>query len=297
VAFAKSPAKAMRHHRAAPTEYTDNRQEAAPARDTVASARGFELADARTAPQPVQARPVQHASAPADARVQANPPPRRSQAAPAIAADPVALPHSPKAVARLSGDRRDHQKGPSEEPDSNEAAIAPDARTAIPSSKSGQRRDAVPDYIPFRKASLEPPPQQHTQPDRVSSRRAPPGIGVAPAAKVPAGSARLASGPPPAKPSAAPRPRPASSAPYLGEKAAASAYYVEAGIFPERPLAERLAAILNDIAPTSIEAVTHQGRLAHRVRLGPFPEGQAANAAAARIRAAGLTSARLEGGT
>ena len=55
--------------------------------------------------------------------------------------------------------------------------------------------------------------------------------------------------------------------------------------------------LLKDIAPASIESVTHQGRPAHRIRLGPFPEGEAANAAAARIRAAGLTGARLAGGT
>jgi len=141
--------------------------------------------------------------------------------------------------------------------------------------------------MPFRNATYDEP-----QPDRRLSRIAstPPSQ----AAKTPSPAPRNAANA--GKPSVPQRPRTAAVAPYLGAKAAAPAYYVEAGIFPERPLAERLAAILKDIAPASIEPVTHEGRPAHRIRLGPFLESKAASAAAARIKAAGLTGARLEDG-
>ena len=72
------------------------------------------------------------------------------------------------------------------------------------------------------------------------------------------------------------------------------AYYVSAGFFPQKPQAERLAAILTEIAPAAIEPVTVGSRSVHRVRLGPFPRSEAAHQAMQRIRAAGLKEARVE---
>lgn len=249
VAFAKSPAKAMRGRGPAPSEYSNNRHEAAPARDVVASA--------PLGPRTAEARP-----APAMARAET-----RAQRIVAIAPAPA-----PAA---------------SVEP----AASQPPAATPT----AGLPQVAAPDYIPFRQATPPLPSPDRNETGRAKPPHHGPSTNAVSPAKRPAPATHLATTP--AKPSAPVRPRAVASAPYLGERASSPAYYVEAGIFPERPVAERLAAILNDIAPTSIEAVTHQGRPAHRIRLGPFPEGEAANAAAARIRAAGLTSARLEGGT
>lgn len=91
-----------------------------------------------------------------------------------------------------------------------------------------------------------------------------------------------------------PRAKPASRSPEIESVAATpAAIYVEAGLFSERPLAERLAAILMEIAPTSIEPATIGARTAHRIRLGPFERREAAYAAVERIRAAGLKDARV----
>ncbi len=74
-----------------------------------------------------------------------------------------------------------------------------------------------------------------------------------------------------------------------------SPYYVEAGLFPQKSIAERLAAILKEIAPATVERVEVGERPLHRVRLGPFTASEEAKAAAKRIRAAGLSGARVEG--
>jgi rare lipoprotein A len=74
----------------------------------------------------------------------------------------------------------------------------------------------------------------------------------------------------------------------------ATAYYVEAGLFNQKAKAEELAAILAEIAPAYVEPVTIGDRAVHRIRLGPFPRDDAANAAVERIRAAGLTGAHVE---
>jgi rare lipoprotein A len=91
-----------------------------------------------------------------------------------------------------------------------------------------------------------------------------------------------------------PRPKPASRSLRIESVATTpAAIYVEAGLFSEKPLAERLAAILMEIAPTSIEPATLGASTAHRIRLGPFEGREAAYAAVERIRAAGLKDARV----
>ena len=74
----------------------------------------------------------------------------------------------------------------------------------------------------------------------------------------------------------------------------ASDYYVEAGLFPQKSTAEQLAEILKEIAPATVEPVEVGERPLHKVRLGPFTASAAAKAAAQRIRAAGLSGARVE---
>ena len=73
-----------------------------------------------------------------------------------------------------------------------------------------------------------------------------------------------------------------------------SGYYVEAGLFHKKLLAERLAKVLVEIAPAAVDSVDIGNRAVHRVRLGPFPHTEAAQKVAERIRKAGLTGARVE---
>jgi rare lipoprotein A len=94
----------------------------------------------------------------------------------------------------------------------------------------------------------------------------------------------------PAEPSAV-----ASLAASPARAASLSPYYVEAGLFPQKSIAERLAAILKEIAPATVELVKIGERPLHRIRLGPFTARDEARAAAQRIRAAGLSGARVEG--
>jgi rare lipoprotein A len=70
-------------------------------------------------------------------------------------------------------------------------------------------------------------------------------------------------------------------------------YYVEAGTFAERSTADKLAAILTEIAPTSIELTTKGTRIVHRLRLGPFDENTDTASLIARFHNAGLRDARL----
>jgi rare lipoprotein A len=260
VAFAKSPAKAMRNRGPEPMDYSENRGDPAPARNAVASAAAaLEPAEAQPALKVAETRPLRPMARRPETR------PQRVASAPAIPPTLVAQP-------------------------------AQNTAPTPASPPAPHVQSEVPDYIPFREATPPDLAPEQTQPVRAPASHPRPSPATAHAAKPLAAPPRLAAAAAP-KPSAPAKPRAATAAPYLGEKAAAPSYYVEAGIFPERPLAERLAAILKDIAPASIEAVTHQGRPAHRIRLGPFPEGDAATAAAARIRAAGLTAARREGGT
>jgi len=71
-------------------------------------------------------------------------------------------------------------------------------------------------------------------------------------------------------------------------------YYVEAGTFREKPLADRLASILTEIAPATVEPVAEGDKPSHRIRLGPFTKSATAEAAASRIRNAGLYAARVK---
>ncbi|MEJ2125642.1 MAG: septal ring lytic transglycosylase RlpA family protein, partial [Alphaproteobacteria bacterium] len=70
-------------------------------------------------------------------------------------------------------------------------------------------------------------------------------------------------------------------------------YYVEAGTFAKRATADKLAAILTEIAPTSVELTTRGTRIVHRLRLGPFDKNIKAVNLIARIRNAGLKNARI----
>lgn len=88
-----------------------------------------------------------------------------------------------------------------------------------------------------------------------------------------------------------PEPAPSAKAPAAPKP---SVFYVEAGLFSKKRLAERLAGILTEIAPASVEPIKIGNRSVHRVRLGPFSYSEAARAAAERIREAGLKSARVE---
>jgi len=74
-------------------------------------------------------------------------------------------------------------------------------------------------------------------------------------------------------------------------------YYVNAGQFSTRPLADQLAAILGDLAPAAVETMSSGYGPVHQVRLGPFAHGDAARAAVMRLRAAGLTQARIKRST
>lgn len=100
--------------------------------------------------------------------------------------------------------------------------------------------------------------------------------------------------PEPAKPPQAQPSAVASVAASPAKAASLSPYYVEAGLFPQKSIAERLAAILREIAPATVELVEIGERRLHRIRLGPFTANDEAKAAAQRIRAAGLSGARVE---
>lgn len=70
-------------------------------------------------------------------------------------------------------------------------------------------------------------------------------------------------------------------------------FYVEAGAFNHKALADELARILGDIAPTHVEMQRRGSRDLHQIRLGPFRERTAADQAVAKLHSAGLTDARL----
>ncbi|WP_088343507.1 MULTISPECIES: septal ring lytic transglycosylase RlpA family protein [Rhodomicrobium] len=125
-------------------------------------------------------------------------------------------------------------------------------------------------------------PQQAAQPD----------IAIRPAA-APASPGRT-----PALSSSAPRtapPAPRAAMPSAPKKPAAAApIYVEAGLFSRKDTADQLASILGEIAPATVEPLIIGQRSVHRLRVGPFPHDEAARAAIARMRDAGLTDARIE---
>lgn len=78
------------------------------------------------------------------------------------------------------------------------------------------------------------------------------------------------------------------------ESKARQVIYVEAGVFRERALADKLAGILKEIAPTTIEETTSSNvEILYRLRVGPFAKSEDAQRVVERIRAAGLTRARV----
>lgn len=70
--------------------------------------------------------------------------------------------------------------------------------------------------------------------------------------------------------------------------------YIDAGLFPDQRLAERLASTLTGLAPVAVEPETIGGATLHRLRVGPFADQTDAEAAVVRMRAAGLTGAYLQ---
>ncbi len=70
-------------------------------------------------------------------------------------------------------------------------------------------------------------------------------------------------------------------------------FFVEAGVFRERATADKLAGILKEIAPARVELTTSGRAIVHRLRVGPFAGAERAQRVIARIRAAGLTKARI----
>jgi rare lipoprotein A len=77
------------------------------------------------------------------------------------------------------------------------------------------------------------------------------------------------------------------------QQAPARPLYVEAGVFAQRATADKLATILKEIAPARVELTTSGTAIVHRLRLGPFAAPETAQHVINRIRAAGLTQARI----
>jgi rare lipoprotein A len=72
-------------------------------------------------------------------------------------------------------------------------------------------------------------------------------------------------------------------------------YYIQAGRFTHRPVADSLAAILDEeIAPASVETARSEKGLIHLVRIGPFRQSADAQLLVAKIKAAGLKDAYVE---
>jgi rare lipoprotein A len=70
--------------------------------------------------------------------------------------------------------------------------------------------------------------------------------------------------------------------------------FIEAGLFPDQRVAQRLAATLTDLAPVALEPELVSGATMHRLRVGPFASQTDAEAAVMRMRAAGLSGAYVQ---
>jgi rare lipoprotein A len=70
--------------------------------------------------------------------------------------------------------------------------------------------------------------------------------------------------------------------------------FIEAGLFPDQRVAQRLAATLTDLAPVALEPEVVSGATVHRLRVGPFASQMDAEAAVMRMRAAGLSGAYVQ---
>jgi rare lipoprotein A len=90
----------------------------------------------------------------------------------------------------------------------------------------------------------------------------------------------LASSPPVAKPAAVPAPAPAPK-----PAADASGFYVQAGAFSDKARADKLAKAIGG-------SLSQAGRV-WRVRVGPHKDRGQADAALAKVRAAGYADARV----
>jgi rare lipoprotein A len=253
VAFARSPAKAIRRHQIHPSQYSEGPTPARATRLAHSGQQGRESASTppafATASEAQSRRSPRTASNPSASGQQWPAQITTTDPAPFAHPTPAGPDHLPNRVTPGRDKAAFPQTGPA----------APALRTAEQARTTAANGGEQPHSAPI-------------SPFRTSVDRAEPA------------------------PRMARRSKPSASAPYLGAQAAPpkSAYFVEAGIFPERPIAERLAAVLKDIAPASIEPIRIGNRSAHRIRIGPFPADDAAKAAAARMRAAGLTSARVE---
>ncbi|HEX4079820.1 MAG TPA: septal ring lytic transglycosylase RlpA family protein [Rhizomicrobium sp.] len=99
---------------------------------------------------------------------------------------------------------------------------------------------------------------------------------------------------PEASPPPAPLLRPAEPAPApVTADSSPPHLYVQAGAFAARENAERLKAELSDAWNLTISSIDRNGRILYRVRLGPFDDIGAANAAVARLAGLGSSDARI----
>jgi rare lipoprotein A len=72
-------------------------------------------------------------------------------------------------------------------------------------------------------------------------------------------------------------------------------YYIQAGRFTRKPVAERLAAVLGEeVAPASVETARSGNGFVHLVRIGPFRQSTDAQLLIAKFKAAGLKDAYVE---
>jgi cell division protein FtsN len=72
-------------------------------------------------------------------------------------------------------------------------------------------------------------------------------------------------------------------------------YAVQVGAFSSRETADRVAARLADTGSTSIEPIQRHGAVIYKLKLGAFPDAQAAAVARARVAAAGMPDAKVVG--
>jgi rare lipoprotein A len=72
-------------------------------------------------------------------------------------------------------------------------------------------------------------------------------------------------------------------------------YAVQVGAFSSRETADRIAARFADTGSASIEPIQRHGAVIYKLKLGAFPDAQAAAVARARVAAAGMPDAKVVG--
>jgi cell division protein FtsN len=73
------------------------------------------------------------------------------------------------------------------------------------------------------------------------------------------------------------------------------AYYIQAGRFTRKTVAERLAAAFEKAnAPAAVETARSGSGYVHLVRIGPYRQSEDAQLMVAKIKAAGLKDAYVE---